>query len=162
MAIVLAPLRDWTPQWVIDTDGYPWDIIMVIIAHIADLEEQWMLAALWHNECPNCLAGYEELDAPHVCSPRTSDMILADIAHAHSAEPGVDTWGFAMNALDLGLCGVEEPWWQHLGINIGHIICQDALHGLHKAFHDHDLKWLSTTVGEAELDWWFSTQPHHC
>ncbi|KAF9503311.1 hypothetical protein BS47DRAFT_1310011, partial [Hydnum rufescens UP504] len=59
-----------------------------------------------------------------------------------------------------GLCGVEEPWWKDLGINIGHVLCQDALHGLHKAFSDHNLKWLSTTVGKMVLDCHFRAQPH--
>ncbi|KAF9506022.1 hypothetical protein BS47DRAFT_1305802 [Hydnum rufescens UP504] len=63
--------------------------------------------------------------------------------------------------MQRGLCGAEEPWWKDLGINIGHVLCQDALHGLHKAFSDHDLKWLSTTVGKMELDCRFQAQPHH-
>ncbi|KAF9510814.1 hypothetical protein BS47DRAFT_1256591, partial [Hydnum rufescens UP504] len=59
-----------------------------------------------------------------------------------------------------GLCGIEHPWWMDLGINIGHVICQDAHHGLHKAFCNHDLKWIQATIGSDKLDKQFCAQSH--
>jgi len=159
MRLVLAPLRDRTPQTMIDAEGYTRSVIAVIIAYVSDREEQTMVAGIRNFQCPNCTAGFEELDWPHICEPRTSQSILDDISNARLRDPNTDTWGFAMNALDLGLCGIEHPWWEDLGIEIGRVICQDALHGLHKAFRDHDLKWIQTTIGVDELDKRLCAQP---
>jgi hypothetical protein len=160
MSVVLTPFRDRTPRQVIDAEGYTRSIVTVIIAYISDHEEQTMLAGVRNFQCPNCKAGFDELDHASTCPPRTSESILHDIACARRRDPDVDTWGFALNAFDLGLCGVEHPWWMDLGIDIGRVICQDALHGLHKAFRDHDLKWIQTTIGTDELDRRFRAQPH--
>ncbi|KAF9506023.1 hypothetical protein BS47DRAFT_1269999, partial [Hydnum rufescens UP504] len=54
MAIIVAPLQDWTPRQMIDAEGFPRLTVTIPIAYIADLEEQWMLAALQNNQCPNC------------------------------------------------------------------------------------------------------------
>jgi hypothetical protein len=160
MRIVVAPLLDRTPREVVDAEGYVRYIVTVILAYIADLEEQTMVAGVRPYQCPNCQAGFEQMDHAHVCPPRTSIWILETIAKARRRDPTADTWGFVMNARDLGLCGVEYPWWMDLGIDVGRVISQDALHGLHKAFRDHDLKWIQSSIGRDELDRRFRMQHH--
>ncbi|KZV91981.1 hypothetical protein EXIGLDRAFT_575058, partial [Exidia glandulosa HHB12029] len=63
--------------------------------------------------------------------------------------------------------GVEHPWWMHFPhIDICRILCNDNLHGLHKAFHDHTMEWHTNMIGAAELDRRFQciprTTPYCC
>ncbi|EJD32994.1 hypothetical protein AURDEDRAFT_23956, partial [Auricularia subglabra TFB-10046 SS5] len=52
-----------------------------------------------------------------------------------------------------GLAGIENPWWEDFPtIDICRIICQDILHGSHKAFKDHLLTWLTNIIGAKEID----------
>ncbi|EJD33514.1 hypothetical protein AURDEDRAFT_23538, partial [Auricularia subglabra TFB-10046 SS5] len=70
-------------------------------------------------------------------------------------------------ARKLGLSGVEHPFWEDFPTSdICRVICQDVLHGLHKAFKDHLLTWHTNILGESEIDKRFrrlvKTPGHHC
>ncbi|KZV90828.1 hypothetical protein EXIGLDRAFT_590701, partial [Exidia glandulosa HHB12029] len=63
--------------------------------------------------------------------------------------------------------GVEKPYWEHLPhVDICRVLCNDSLHGLHKGFQDHTMKWLTNMLTPAELDRRMKciprTQPYRC
>lgn len=160
LGVVTSPLRTIAPHLMVDASGFLRHVVMRLMAYIADLEEQWLLAALMKNECPNCLADYHDLDAVEVCAPRTSNSILADIKRVRDHSPTADTWEFALLASDFGLCGVEHPFWELIPGDFCRRICQDLLHGLYKGFGDHDAQWLANLVGSRQLDNRFRAFPH--
>ncbi|KIJ48266.1 hypothetical protein M422DRAFT_163005, partial [Sphaerobolus stellatus SS14] len=51
------------------------------------------------------------------------------------------------------LAGVDEPFWEDLPFtDICKVICQDTLHGLHKAFKDHTAQWSINRITPFEID----------
>jgi hypothetical protein len=51
------------------------------------------------------------------------------------------------------LAGVDEPFWKDLPYtDICKVICQDTLHGLHKAFKDHTAQWSINRITPFEID----------
>ncbi|KAF8517067.1 hypothetical protein BU17DRAFT_76512 [Hysterangium stoloniferum] len=58
-----------------------------------------------------------------------------------------------MEAKNIGLNGVEEPWWIDFPeTDICKAVCPDMLHRLHKAFKDHCATWNTNIVSKLELD----------
>jgi hypothetical protein len=65
-----------------------------------------------------------------------------------------------MAAVDRQLSGVEHPFWEGLPYtDICKVICNDVLHGLHKAFRDHTAKWNINIIGVQEIDTCFQHLP---
>ncbi|KAF8593441.1 hypothetical protein BDV93DRAFT_585409, partial [Ceratobasidium sp. AG-I] len=54
MSIVTRPLRRTVPRPVVDADGVLRHVIYVLLAYIADLEEQLWIAGLGNLCCPHC------------------------------------------------------------------------------------------------------------
>ncbi|EJD47098.1 hypothetical protein AURDEDRAFT_38423, partial [Auricularia subglabra TFB-10046 SS5] len=53
-----------------------------------------------------------------------------------------------------------EPWWAGFPhMDICRIICNDILHGLHKAFKDHTWTWVVNMIGKNEVDQRFRRIP---
>ena len=51
------------------------------------------------------------------------------------------------------MAGVDEPFWEDLPYtDICKVICQDTLHGLHKAFKDHTAQWSINCITPFEID----------
>ncbi|KAF8577332.1 hypothetical protein K439DRAFT_1649110 [Ramaria rubella] len=58
-----------------------------------------------------------------------------------------------MSVMCIQDSGVEEPFWSHLPYtDIGKVIYNDVLHGLHKAFSDHTADWSIKKIGDIEID----------
>ncbi|KAF8581783.1 hypothetical protein K439DRAFT_1647782 [Ramaria rubella] len=58
------------------------------------------------------------------------------------------------------LSGVEEPFWSDLPYtDICKVICNDVLHGLHKASSDHPADWSIKKIGDIEIDNCFPQLP---
>ncbi|KAF8512145.1 hypothetical protein BU17DRAFT_77410 [Hysterangium stoloniferum] len=65
-----------------------------------------------------------------------------------------------MEAKNIGLNGVEEPWWIDFPeTDICKAVCPDVLHGLHEAFKDHCATWNTNIVSKLELDARFRRLP---
>lgn len=163
MVIVTLPLRITQPHRARDPDGLLRLVIYIIMAYIADLEEQWMVAALGKNQCPHCHAGTKDLGSKTTRPTRTSNEILADIEKVFKARGyNTDPWSFFLEGKKYGLCGVAHPFWK--GLPFGFDICQalgpEILHSCHKFFFDHPFKWNINTIGEKELDLRMIAQPN--
>lgn len=160
MYAVLEPLRNVHVKTIVDPTGAKRRCTAVLMAWIADLEEQYLIAALSKNNCPTCEAGYHDLG--HNCpkNPRTGDSILKTLRELRELYPEHNTWEFVKEAKKYGLSGVERPCWEGLPGDICRIISVDLLHGVHKMFVDHVVPWISATTGEEELDLRLMAQPH--
>ncbi|KAF8581410.1 hypothetical protein K439DRAFT_1353989 [Ramaria rubella] len=74
--------------------------------------------------------------------------------------PNADTWHFIQACQRVQLSGVEEPFWSDLPYtDICKVICNDVLHGLHKAFSDHTADWSIKKIGDIEIDNHFCRLP---
>lgn len=152
--IIVAGLTSKIPRDVIDSEGYMRSRLAELMAWFGDLEEEWMIACLGNNQCPQgCEAGTKDLGLPVLCAPRTGSSILAKLRTIRERlGPDANTWAFASACVQEGLCGVEDPCWEELGVDICRLLCQDPLHAYHKFLKDHPIQWLINVVGEAEVD----------
>ena len=160
MSIVLAPLQVLEVLSVVDANGNEQQVLAILMAWLADLEELWMILGLAKSSCPKCVVKTDNFDSPDLLSPRTSNSILEVLHDICTEYPDADTWQFVCLASRRGLAGVEHVCWKGLPVDMCCLMCVDALHGLHKLFKDHIMKWITNTVGENELDLWFMAQPH--
>ncbi|KIJ24792.1 hypothetical protein M422DRAFT_194268, partial [Sphaerobolus stellatus SS14] len=114
-----------------------------LAAWIGDKEEQNLIAALGANSCTGCNAETEDLGDSLPCQPRTSKDILKRIAKVkRHVDPSKNLWDFIKECQSEHLSGVDDPFWKDLPhTDICKVICNDTLHGLHKAFKDHTAQW---------------------
>lgn len=159
MGIVLGPLRSMEVTTAIDVSGFRRHVMAVLMAWLADLEEQWTILGLAKYSCPKCLARYEDLDTPHLQERRTGKSIIDDLRQIRTEYPDADVWQFVRRAVDRGYVGVECLCWEGLPVDMCRVVCADTLHGMHKMFGDHIIPWVSNAVGENELDLRFMAQP---
>ncbi|KAF8287638.1 hypothetical protein DL93DRAFT_2234551 [Clavulina sp. PMI_390] len=161
MEIVLAPLKTLKATHAVDPSGYDRVVVPVLTSWLADLEELLLVLGLGAKQCPKCMAGFDELDKhDHVYDTRTADSILQQIRSVREELEEPDIWQWCRSAWGKGLSGVERVCWEGLPVDICRVMCVDALHGLHKMFADHIVKWISNTITENELDLRFIAQPH--
>lgn len=159
MKVVLDPLRKMEVTLAVDAEGYERRVMAVLMAWLADLEELWMILGLAKSSCPKCMARTNDFDVPHAQESRTGDSILEDLRTIRHEYPDADVYQFVRRAVQRGLVGVEHLCWEGLPVDMCRVACVDALHGLHKMFKDHIVKWVSNVVGESELDVLFMAQP---
>lgn len=163
MGIVLAPLKKMEVTQAVDASGNTRRVMPILMSWLADLEEHWLILGLAKSSCPKCTARTRDFDTPHIHDqlPRTGDSILADIQDILDLpfEEKLDVWQFHGLAGEKGLAGVERLCWEGLPVDMCRVVCVDALHGLHKMFKDHIVKWVTLVVGENDLDLLFMAQP---
>jgi len=167
LAKVLEPLHTFQPSAdrsclypAIDAEGYRRECFPVLMAWIADLEEQWDILGLAKNSCPKCRARHGQLDHACLCETRTGQQILGVLRQIGDKFPDASSFQFMREAKKEGLSGVEELCWEGLTVDMCRAICIDSLHTYHKMFGDHVMAWITHTIGEADLDAHFSAQPH--
>lgn len=159
MRIILEPLRKLETTVAVDAKGYERRVVAVLVAWLADLEEQWMILGLGKGSCPKCLARSADFDAPHAKECRTGASIIKDLRQIREDYPDADVWQFVRKAIEKGYAGVEALCWEGLLVDMCRVVCVDALHGIHKMFGDHIMKWVSNAIGDNELDLRFMAQP---
>lgn len=159
MSVVLKPLRKMEVSTAVDAEGYERQVMGILMAWLADLEELWMILGLAKSSCPKCMAGMNEFDSPDQHECRTGDSILEVLRSIRRDYPDADVWQFVRKSVQHGLVGVEHLCWEGLPVDMCRVVCVDALHGLHKMFKDHLVKWVTTAVGESRLDVLFMAQP---
>ncbi|KZV89152.1 hypothetical protein EXIGLDRAFT_618514, partial [Exidia glandulosa HHB12029] len=151
LSIVFITLKSAGRVPISGTDCYGQKRLEMIIPvlYIADKEEQNLVVCLGKNCCPQCDATYDNLGdntCPHC---RTGQSILDKIRSIRTAHPHADTWEFIQRSLEVGLSGVEHPFWEDMPhLDICRIMSNDVLHGLHKAFKDHTFTWVTNMVGK--------------
>lgn len=154
MEIICEPLRKLNVHEVVDPEGNVRLIFYILIAYIAYLEEQYLIAALDKSNCVHCTATTNEFGSPHTCEPRTVESTLEAISEVQ-AERGThaDPYQFSLGADKYRLGDVEYPFWAELPfVDIYEVLSVDLLHGFHKFFFDHPFKWNVNSLGEEEID----------
>src|SRR5258708_1933358 len=142
MKHVLTPLRVNQRSYyvVLSPDGNSRLCIAILMAWIADLEEQLLIAGIMKFSCPVCHAGYKDLPEHANFKVCSGSFILSVLRHIHQKFPSASAYEFKQEVkkLELGISGAfEDPCWEGLGIDPSMFIKQDILHGIHKFIWDH-------------------------
>lgn len=154
MEIICQPLQELNVHEVVDPEGNIRLIFYVLMAYLADLEEQYLIAARDKSNCIHCEATSNELGSPHHCKPQTAQATLEAIKLAQE-ERGVhaDPYQFCLGADKYRLRGVEYLFWAQIPFaDICEVLSIDLLHGFHKFFFDHPFQWNVNSLGEEEID----------
>ena len=146
-------------------DGSHWLTMVIVMAWIADLEEQ-LLAGIWTYSCLVCTTSYHNLDHWHGAvshTPQLPEVTLSETHQVHTLFPDASIYEFKkeMKKHDNGLSGaIEEFCWEGLPVGPHIFLTQDLLHGSYKFVWDHIAKWLVHIMGEEELNHCFKAQPY--
>src|SRR5260370_37922814 len=134
----------------------------VLMAWIADLEEQLLISGVQNFSCPVCTAVYHNLAEADCCGVHTGEVTISELKEVWRMFPSASLYQSKQEVKKLGkgLSGmIEEPCWAGLSVDPYVFIRQDILHGLHKFIWDHPGKWLKKLIGKEEMDCHFIAQP---
>jgi Plavaka transposase len=124
-----------------------------LAAYIADYPEQRLVNVVAGNNSPVTTAMRDNLDSPKRKPFRTRAWILDRIRRACQAVDPQNITEYLEVAKALGLNGVTKPFWEKLpGYQPELCIGPDLLHGFHRFWRDHVLKWIIALLGKAEID----------
>ena len=116
----------------------------ILAAYVADHPEQCLVTCCSENQCPRCTVLPEKCRKPLHSVLRELEKVLKVLERRRKLKQFDDE----------GLRAVFDPFWHNLPhANIFAVITPDILHQLHKGmFKDHLVKWITSIVGEDELD----------
>ena len=130
-----------------------------LVACIVDTPEVAALAGVAGKTSHLTMATYKEFGDPIRHQPRTAFSILTSLETLASRFNPSDISTYTSNARGtFHLNGVDLPFWRDWYHPDGtlpnphQIFPIEILHHLHKAFWDHDVKWIIRAVGNHELD----------
>jgi hypothetical protein len=124
-----------------------------LVAHICDLPEASMIAAVAKNVSPVTMAVQQDFGDGTLHPPRTGKHTLELIVNiSHKVDPwDLDKFQKAAKAVDLS--GVHMPYWRDWVYACPSVfLAGEILHTCFKFFADHPLKWTKEVVGAYELD----------
>lgn len=150
-----AELRDGPQSGVplCDPNGQIRQCHTPLVSAIADLPEQRLLSCVASNQSPRSLAVQHQFGDGIKYASRTRDHTIDLIAQAcATADPRLVS-GFHKACHSLGLSGVIHPFWRDWGTACpSTFLTPDALHGWHKFYFDHLIKWVINIAGADEVD----------
>ncbi|KAG1777252.1 hypothetical protein EV702DRAFT_1197580 [Suillus placidus] len=124
-----------------------------LIAHVCNLPEASMIAAVAKNASPLTMAVQGDFGNGTLHPPRTGKHTLQCIVDTSRK---VDPWDldqFQKAAKAVNLSGVHMPYWRDwIYACLSVFLAGEVLHTCFKFFADHPLKWIKETVGAHELD----------
>jgi hypothetical protein len=130
-----------------------------LVAHVCDLPEASMIAAVAKNASPLTMAVQGNFGDDTLHPPRTGKHTLQLIFDTCRK---VDPWDldkFQKAAKAVNLSGVHMPYWRDWLFACPSVfLAGEVLHTCFKFFADHPLKWIKETVGAYELDSRFIVQ----
>ena len=167
MKIVLHPTQLDTQQYHIvpGLDGYLHLTMAIVMAWIADLEEQIIITGVSNKSCPVCLVVHQDFDSWHrpiAHTRRLPEDTIRELQLVCQLYPEASLYEFKQEVMKhgSGLSGaIEDPCWEGLLVGPDIFLTQDLLHGCYKFIWDHVAKWLKHTIGKDELDQHFRAQP---
>ena len=129
-----------------------------LVAYIADLPEQQLIAGVAKNASPVTMAEQSQFGDPIPAAPRTREQILRQIQEACSKAHPWDLVAFQKVAKSLKLLGVHQPFWRNWMFgDPSYFLNGEILHSGHKFFFDHVLGWCKVAAGSSILDTRFSS-----
>ncbi|KAG2028984.1 hypothetical protein BDR03DRAFT_988058 [Suillus americanus] len=130
-----------------------------LIAHVCDIPEASMIAAVSKSASPITMATQEKFGDGVLYPPHTGKHTLQLI---YNISQEIDPWDldrFQKAAKAAYLSGVHMPYWLDWLYSCPSVfLAGEVLHTLHKFFADHPLKWIKEIVGKTELDTRFIIQ----
>lgn len=129
-----------------------------LVAYIADLPEQQLIAGVSKNASPVTMAELSQFGDSTPAAPRTREKILRLIQEACSKAHPWDLVAFQKAAKALKLLGVHLPFWHNWMFgDPEYFLNGEILHSGHKFFFDHILGWCKVVAGSSILDTRFSS-----
>ncbi|KAG1784681.1 uncharacterized protein HD556DRAFT_1435370 [Suillus plorans] len=126
-----------------DPSCYICHVFMPLVAHVCDLPEATMIAAVSKNLSLLTMAIQADF----------CDGIL------HPPHTGNHTLELIKAAKAVNLSGVHMPYWCDWKFAcLSVFLAGEVLHTCHKFFADHPLKWIKKALGDSELDTRFMVQ----
>ena len=162
---ITAPLKATAQNgsWMSDYAGYIRKCFTPLATYIADTPEAAALSGVAGKTSHLTMASFKEFGDPFRHPPRTAANVLASLDTLSRHFDPADVEVYTTNARQLfRLNGVDLPFWRDWGLpdgtlpNPSQIFPIEVLHHLHKAFWDHNVKWIIQAIGDRELDTRFS------
>ena len=145
--------------WLSDYAGDIRHCFTLLVACIVDTPEAAALAGVAGKTSHLTMAAYGEFGDPIQHQPRITSSILLPLETLASQFNPSDITIYSNNARSkFCLNGVDLPFWRDWYLPDGmlpsphQIFPIEILHHLHKAFWDHDVKWIIRAAGDQELD----------
>lgn len=124
-----------------------------IIAYIADLLEQQLIAGVAQSSSPVTVARTKEFGDGTLHPPRDAMHTLQQLVDLSQTVDPWDVNTYQKKAKERGLSGVHLPFWRNWPLSDPAIfLVPELLHAIHKFFFDHPLKWCKEVVGGRELN----------
>jgi len=161
MCLIFANLKAAAAEGCFMSDPFRYIhyVFMLLIAHVCDLPEATMIAAVSKNTSPLTMATQKEFSDGTLYPPRTGRDTLQHIINISKT---VDPWDldkFQKATKAVYLSGVHMPYWHDWMYACPSVfLAGEILHTGHKFFFDHPLNWVKETVGNNELDAHFTVQ----
>jgi len=142
-----------------DSLGYIRNCYTPLVAYIADLPEQQLVACVAKNASSVTTATLPQFGDPEPHEPRTGQATLEQIKNLCE---GVNPWdivNFQKKAKLIKLLGVHLPFWRDWRFaDPAYFLIGEILHTCHKFFFDHVLAWCKEVAGKYLLDTRYKTQ----
>jgi hypothetical protein len=149
--------------WMSDYAGHIRWCFTPLVAYIADTPEAAALTGVARKTSHLTTASFKEFGDPFQHPPRLATDILASLNILSQSFSPSNVEAYAINARkNFRLNGVDLPFWRDWALpdgtlpNPSQMFPIEILHHLHKAFWDHDVKWIIRAIGDRELDTRFS------
>ncbi|KAG0702298.1 hypothetical protein DFH29DRAFT_999403 [Suillus ampliporus] len=134
-------------------------VFMPLVAHVCDLPEASMIAAVSKNASPLTMATQDNFGDGILHLPRTGRHTMQLIIRICET---IDPWEldkFQKATKAAYLSGVHMPFWRDWEYACPSVfLAREVLHTCHKFFADHPLKWIKEAIGTYELDTRFMIQ----
>ncbi|KAG1885930.1 uncharacterized protein F5891DRAFT_1132660 [Suillus fuscotomentosus] len=136
-----------------DPSRYIHHVFTPLVAHMCDLPEATMIAAVSKNSSPLTMAIQADFGDGILHPPHTGSHTLKLIV---GISQNVDFWDldkFQKAAKAINLSGVHMPYWRDWKFACPSVfLAGEVLHMCHKFFADHPLEWIKEALGDYELD----------
>ncbi|KAG2149241.1 hypothetical protein DEU56DRAFT_908940 [Suillus clintonianus] len=157
--VVLEPLKLAARLGIMMSDpiGHSHYCFTPLASYIADTPEAMMLTCVGGKTSPVTMAMYKQFGDAFRHEPRTKSTTLAqlDVVHSHADPHNLEA--FFHEAQKFRLNGIEKPFWSDWPLaEPSCFFTPESLHHIHKQFYNHDVQWITSTVGDSKLDFWFS------
>ena len=155
LKIVLAPLFSTGVhgEMMVTSTGLVLNCFPRLGLYLADYPEQLLINIAGGRNSPVTTASSWNLGDSDPSPPRTYDWIMERLLYLRREFDTVDIPAYSKAAAEYGLNGVDKPFWEDLpGYQPELCIAPDILHGLHRLWRDHILKWAQHLVGNDELN----------
>lgn len=134
----------------------------LLIAYVADLPEQQLVASMSKNASPMTTITVSQFSDPFPYPPHNGHHTLQQIMELCEVINPWDIASFQKKGKAIHLLGIHLPfWWDWKFADPAYFLNGKILHMCHKFFFNHILKWCKEVVGNYLLNKHYQNQHHH-